>query len=278
MGLLDGLANGVSKAANGAADYYMKSLLQEETARIEFEKQARLDELKRSRDVEQADSMRKKQASDIEKEAGMISSSRKVAPDDVLAQGDAAAQAYANSDLPESEKAKGLIAASNYVNENSVADGKVTAEDRTNAAIKLGYISPKDAASLTDKEAKREMATAIAQGKWENALQIAQMKGDFAMTLGEMKAAAASGDGKATELMRNIAELKKMGKSDDEVIGLLLGSKVQEYTTTETERDNPDGSKTKTIQKVKAGNEAPSAGSKTKFILKDGKLVAVPAK
>lgn len=285
MGLLGAIGAGL-REVGGAGEKVgleqMKDQMEQERAArlMELQQTMRLreDEVKRGRDEAQAKRLRTEQATEIEAEAKNAAGLR--ASSSASKQGDAAADAYRQALdkglINQDDANAGYKAAADYVNDE-VANAKVSQDDRTQAAIRLGYISPKDAATLSGKEAEREMRTAIAQGKWENALALAQLKGEFGMALGELKAAARGGDEKATELMRNWQWLQNQGMGKEEIVDRLLSGKVGEYTTVTTERQNDDGSVTKTTEKRKPNADRP-AGANTKFVLKDGKLVPASAR
>jgi hypothetical protein len=94
---------------------------------------------------------------------------------------------------------------------------------------------------------------AAANAKLENALQIAQMKGDFGMALGELKAASASGNEKATELMRNWKYLESQGYGKEEIASKLLGAKDTSFETV-SEKGYEDGKEVTRTRKVAAGS------------------------
>jgi len=71
-------------------------------------------------------------------------------------------------------------------------------EDKTNAylqsAMQLGYMDPKDVASLRNSDLRRETQMAINSNKYDTLMAIANLKGDFAMQLQAMKGAAGGTD------------------------------------------------------------------------------------
>ena len=242
MGLLLGALSGAAKAVERTTEYALRSMMDEEKSKRIAEYTSRL---KSDEDL----TTRARNKGDAADERARVAEFTKPAtsqPNGLLSAG-------AGLDDPAAAGAD-----ENVGRDVQKRERAPTIPEASAAALKAGDIkSAAEIGKLDDKDAANAIKLQIAQGRFENAIQIAQMKGDFGLMIGELKAAAANGSGKATELMRNIAALKGMGKSDKEAIDLLLGGKVGEYTTIQTEsHDEKTGAKTVTTKKVKPQSES----------------------
>lgn len=281
MGILDG----VGYALGAAADTGAAGMMDQFRSQLEQDRQIALASVRQKLDTQthrenvdystaNADASQIKRSADIEQGAGIIAGRRSETSPQVDAQADQAALAYDDARqkglISQTDANAGYGAAADYREQNSTQGSAVTDDDRKSAAIQKGYIDPKEAAILGNKDADREIKTAIAQGRFENALQIAQMKGDFGMALGEMKAAASGGSEKATTLMKEWNFLtKEKGYTDERAAKELLGGKDMSFETVSTEGFDKDGNKVTTTKKVAAGHEGSRAAAPTadKFIV-----------
>lgn len=281
MGIMDSVGYALGAAADvgaaGMMDQFKSQLEQErQTALMQVRQQMEAQSQRSSVDL--ANEQRQKRSAEIEQGAGLIAAKRIETPPAVDAQADQAAMAYDDARqkglISQEDANSGYGAAAKYRDENSTKGSAVTADDRKESAIRQGYIEPKDAAILGNKDADREIKAAIASGRFENALQIAQMKGEFGMALGELKAAAAGGSEKATEMMRNWNFLtKEKGFSDAEASKKLLEGKDTGFDTVTSEGYDEKGNKVTRTHKVAAGKASAPESTGKAYVWKDGKLV-----
>jgi len=266
--LAAGVGGGLEATGNMMGRQIINQMDEEKARRIaEFNSQMRRDD--KTWEMDESEKRQSAQLLKTDTRAKEIAGSRVTNTPEDIAQADAAAQAYNDA------KQKGLInqedadlgygGAQDFLKRNETKNEKVSDEDYLTAARDTGAISTKDYLSSKSKDSANEMKLLIAQGKFENAIQIAQMKGDFGMLLGQIKAESAGGSEKATEIMRNWKFLESKGYSQADIANKLLEGKVGEYETTETERENPDGSKTKTVRKSKPGEAPPAAPTGKQF-------------
>lgn len=254
--------------------------IRRESTRIHDERQQGFKIADERRQRENVNIEREKSAGLINKTAQDIATTngRISTPHDVSEQADSAAKAYntalSQGLISQSDADLGYRAAEQYREENSKPNTNPTLRDMAEARVKLGFDKPTDLMKMDDADAKREMQSAIAQGRIDSALQIAQIKGEFGMMLAEAKAAAAGGNEKATELMRNWKFLETQGYDRREISQKLLEGKVGEYETEAITTTNLDGSEITRTRKVKPGNQ-PQAGAQNgkRYIYKDGKLI-----
>lgn len=246
MGLLASIGDGMAEVGGTVA----KMGLEQFRSAVEEERQARMAELQSRIKMHDDTIIRDRNKADAEAERARVAEFTKP----VVGQTNGLLSAGAGLDDPNA-----VGADENVGRDVQKRERAPTVAEASAAALKAGDIkSAAEIGKLDDKDAANAIKLQIAQGKYENAIQIAQMKGDFGMMIGELKAAAKNGSEKATELMRNIAALKGMGKSDKEAIDLLLGGKVGEYTTVQTEStDDKTGAKTTVTRKVKPQTESP---------------------
>lgn len=244
MGLLLGALSGAAKAVERTTEYALRSMMDEEKSKRIAEAASAL---KSSEDL----TTRARNKDDAAAERARVAEFTKP----VTSQPNGLLSAGAGLDDP------AAVGADENVGRDVQSRARdVTIAEASAAAMKAGDIkSAAEIGKLDDKDAANAIKVQIAQGRFENAIQIAQMKGEFGMMIGELKASAKAGNEKATELMRNITALKGMGKSDKEAIDLLLGGKVGEFTTVQTESvDDKTGAKTIVTRKVKPQSESPT--------------------
>lgn len=257
MGLLASIGDGLAEVGGTVA----KMGLDQFRSAVEEERQARMAELQSRIKMRDDTIIRDRNKGDAAEERARVKTEAQDIADKrggLLSQ--SATDAYSKLAETDPEGAKlGLEAV-----ESAKARGAYAQEPTTRDML-LAQGDIKSIAAMDEKGAANEIKTQIAQGRFENALQIAQMKGDFGLMIGELKAASANGSGKATELMRNWEYLKSKGYTDERAGEALLGGKVGEYVTTQTEGMDSQGNKVVTTQKTKPGAKDSAPKKTVKF-------------
>lgn len=244
MGLLASIGDGLAEVGGTVA----KMGLDQFRSAVEEERQARMAELQSRIKMRDDTIIRDRNKADAEAERARVAEFTKP----VVGQTNGLLSAGAGLDDPNA-----VGADENVGRDVQKRERAPTVAEASAAALKAGDIkSAAEIGKLDDKDAANAIKLQIAQGKYENAIQIAQIKGDFGMMIGELKAASANGSGKATELMRNWEYLKSRGYTDERAGEALLGGKVGEYVTTQTESIDSQGNKVVTTRKVKPQSES----------------------
>lgn len=253
MGLLASIGDGMAEVGGTVA----KMGLEQFRSAVEEERQARMAELQSRIKMQDDTIIRDRNKADAEAERARVAEFTKPA----VGQPNGLLSAGAGLDDPNA-----VGADENVGRDVQKRERAPTVAEASAAALKAGDIkSAAEIGKLDDKDAANAIKLQIAQGRFENAIQIAQIKGDFGMMIGELKAASANGSGKATELMRNWEYLKSKGYTDEKAGEALLGGKVGEYVTTQTESIDSQGNKVVTTQKTKPGAKDSAPKKTVKF-------------
>lgn len=200
---------------------------------------------------------RKAQANELEDAAGLLAGKRVIEDKDAVSKADA--EAIRINDMLSKKKITQAQADEAYRNiekwkdEFSTKNTEVTQDDRTQAAIQSGIISPKDAATLNNKDAAVETRMKIAE--LQNSAAFAKMDAQTQVALAKLDAAIAKGSasGHPPTQVQQIEYLISNGMDREKATSLVYHpeGKVGEYDTVERERDLPGGGKEKIISKRK---------------------------
>jgi len=199
-GLLQGILGGVAGGAGQVLQRNQMMDKEDETGRLE---QLRADiQLKREKAIaDYKEQQSESKASRINERAGIIAGQRKVQPDDVSAQSDAAMGAYNDAlkrgDITEEDAGKAAAAITEYSNKNLVPNTKVSIDDRLQAAMEFDPSMIKQAADHEYNKARDATANKRDDMRHEDSMkrldaQIKAQDNQFQMSMASASRQAAA--------------------------------------------------------------------------------------